>query len=185
VSACGLGEILNGPRDIVLKMSSNQVTTISAMEPVRTARKRGTGNPVDIAKFIDAGAQDAFKRPWHRLERGLRLNRLRAFTEEERTKMSLTQYETASLLGLLQKALDKRQLNSKMNVVYDQEAEKILEIKGLVMHRGADGYMKFQILEKKTGTVRRKRDDAAAAGGTGAPGQVQATPDITEGSQKA
>ncbi len=129
----------------------------------RKTQKRGTGSAADIAKFIDAGAQDAFKRPWFRLERGLRLNRLRAFTEEERTKLSLTQYETAALLALLQKALDKGQLNSKTNVVYDHEAEKILEIKGLVMHRGADGYMKFQILEKKTATARRKRDVGAGA----------------------
>ncbi len=129
----------------------------------RKTQKRGTGNATDIAKFIETGAQDAFKRPWHRLERGLRLNRLRAFTEEEKTKLSLTQYETAALLALLQKALDKGQLNSKTNVVYDHEAEKILEVKGLVMHRGADGYMKFQILEKKVGTARRRQKEGAAA----------------------
>ncbi len=129
----------------------------------RKTQKRGTGSAVDIAKFIDAGAQDAFKRPWFRLERGLRLNRLRAFTEAERSQLSLTQSETAALLALLQKALDKGQLNSKTNVVYDHDAEKILEVKGLVMHRGADGYMKFQILEKKTATARRKRDVGAGA----------------------
>lgn len=115
-----------------------------------------------ITKILDAGAESAYRRPWHRLERGLRLNRIRAFTQTEQEKMSLTQYETASLLMLLQKALDKRQLNSKMNVIYDQDTEKILEIKGLVMHRTADGVMKFQILEKKVGTVRRKREDGAA-----------------------
>jgi hypothetical protein len=84
--------------------------------------------------------------------------------------MSLTQYETASLLVLLQKALDKRQLNSKMNVIYDQDTEQILEIKGLVMHRTADGVMKFQILEKKVGTVRRKRGGAGEEGAGGGAG---------------
>jgi hypothetical protein len=142
----------------------------------RKTQKRGTGSAVDIAKFIDAGAQDAFKRPWFRLERGLRLNRLRAFTEDERKKLSLTQYETASFLALLQKALDKGQLNSKTNVVYDHDTEKILEVKGLVMHRGADGYMKFQILEKKTATARRKRDAATAtAGGAATTAAAEST----------
>lgn len=115
-----------------------------------------------LDKILDAGTADAYKRQWHRLERGLRLNRLRAFVEDEVARISLSDVEAAQLLGLLQKALDKKMLNSKTTVVYDQEEEKIKEIKGLVSHRGADGLLRFQFVEKRAiQTLRRKKGDGA------------------------
>ena len=127
-------------------------------------QRRLPNDEASLNKLLDDSIKDAYKRPWHRLERGLRLNRLRAFVEEEKRKVNLTQFESASLLAILQKALDKKLLNSKTTVVYDIEKESILEIKGLVMHRAADGIMKFQILEKKVGsTLRKKKEDDAAA----------------------
>jgi hypothetical protein len=47
-------------------------------------------------------------------------------------------------------------LNTKNVVVYNEKTALIEEIKGLVMHRGADGKMQFQILEKKAGVTFRK-----------------------------
>ena len=127
-------------------------------------QRRLPNDEASLNKLLDDSIKDAYKRPWHRLERGLRLNRLRAFVEEEKRKVNLTQFESASLLAILQKALDKKLLNSKTTVVYDIEKESILEIKGLVMHRAADGIMKFQLLEKKVGsTLRKKKEDDAAA----------------------
>lgn len=122
-------------------------------------QRRLPNDEATLNKLLDESIKDAYKRPWHRLERGLRLNRLRAFVEDEKKKLNLTQFESATLLGILQKALDKKLLNSKTTVVYDIEKESILEIKGLVMHRGADGVMKFQLLEKKVGSTLRKKKD--------------------------
>ena len=128
-----------------------------------------------FSKLLDDKANDAYKRPWHRLERGLRLNRLRLFAETEAQKTQLSQIEKAALLNVLQKGLDKKLLNSKTTVVYDQDQETILEIKGLVMHRGSDGFMKFQLIEKKVSTAgtRRKRDDADVAAAAAATQQQQ------------
>lgn len=122
-------------------------------------QRRLPNDEASLNKLLDDSIKDAYKRPWHRLERGLRLNRLRAFVEDEKKKLNLTQFESATFLGILQKALDKKLLNSKTTVVYDTEKESILEIKGLVMHRGADGIMKFQLLEKKVGSTLRKKKD--------------------------
>ncbi len=128
-------------------------------------QRRLPNDEASLNKMLDDSIKDAYKRPWHRLERGLRLNRLRAFVDEEKRKLNLTQFESATLLGVLQKALDKKLLNSKTTVVYDHEKEAILEIKGLVMHRAADGIMKFQMLEKKPGsTLRKKKEDGDGAG---------------------
>jgi hypothetical protein len=110
-----------------------------------------------LEDFLNLNASEAYKRPWHRLERGLRLNRIRKFIEEERVRMNLSNSDVEDLTNLLHKALDKKLLNSKTCVIYDIEKEGIQEIKGLIYHKSADGRIKSQILEKKQGiTLRRK-----------------------------
>ena len=114
-----------------------------------------------FSQFLDDTVNNAYKRPWHRLEHGLRLNRLRLFVNDEKERMNLSQVEAANLLVLLQNALDKKLLNSKTAINYDIDNEKIIEIKGLVSHREADGFLKFQFIEKKTANVTMKRKHAA------------------------
>lgn len=112
-----------------------------------------------LLRMIEQEAGGAYRRPWHRLERGLRLNRLRQFAEEEAQRLQLKEREKTALYQLLTKSLEKKMLNSKTAVIYDQEKEKITEIKGLVMHRNADGDTLFQIVDKQKGvTFRRKKN---------------------------
>jgi hypothetical protein len=115
---------------------------------------------MSLMGFLDSQAQNAYKRPWHRLEHGLRLNRLRAFTEEQAAKHSYNEDEKTRLFTLLSKAHDKKMLNSKNNVTYDMEAEKITEIKGLTSN-GPAGSSIFKIVDKKAinvaATVKRAK----------------------------
>ncbi|NBV77749.1 hypothetical protein EBR66_06315 [bacterium] len=110
-----------------------------------------------LEKLIAAEAGNAYKRPWHRLERGLRLNRLRIFAEDLATKRGLKEGETQALLTLLTKSLDKKLLNSKSSVEYSPEEERIKEIKPLVMHQSATGEVLFQLLEKRNAVTFRRR----------------------------
>jgi hypothetical protein len=115
-------------------------------------------NTDSLLRFLDQDAGNAYKRQWHRLERGLRLNRLKKFTQEEAERLHLSDPERDSLYSLLCKSLDKKLLNSKTAVVYDPLQEKITEIKGLVMHRNSEGTNLFQLLDKQKGvTFRRKK----------------------------
>ena len=91
------------------------------------------------------------------MERGLRLNRLRAFTEDLAVKRGLKDSEKQSLLTLLTKSLDKKMLNSKTSVEYDPDEEIIKEIKPLVMHQSATGEVLFQLLEKRNAVTFRKK----------------------------
>jgi hypothetical protein len=138
----------------------------------RTVRKPThdiSANVIDFAvnetlqRLIGAEADTAYKRPWHRLERGLRLNRLRAFTEDMATKRGLKDTEKHGLLALLTKSLDKKLLNSKTAVEYDQDEECIKEIKPLVMHQNANGEVLFQLLEKRNAVTFRKRAPTSSA----------------------
>lgn len=120
-------------------------------------------NPA-LEDILNVDASFAFKKPWHRLERGLRLNRLRAFVESLATQRGFKETEQAALLALLTRALDRKVLNSKSAVTYDPEREQITEIKPLVMHQNAVGEVLFQILERRNAvTFRRKGATAAAA----------------------
>ena len=110
-----------------------------------------------FVNFLNQEADDAYKRPWHRLERGLRLNRLRKFVDEEALRLSLTPPEKATLDTQIMKANDKKLLNSKNAVIYDADEQKIKEIKGLVMHRSSDGKVLFQVLEKRNAVTFRKK----------------------------
>ena len=103
----------------------------------------------------DAGA--ALKRPWHKLERGLRIGRLREFVARETERLKLVEEDSDTLFKLLLKGLDRKLLSSKAAVTYEPGQEQITEIKGLVAHTSALGRTKFQLLEKKQGTTQKRR----------------------------
>lgn len=109
-----------------------------------------------LANFLDAESSEAYSRPWHRLDKGLRLNRLKGFAEKEAARLHLSEADQRALYNVLQKALAKGSLTSKSTVIYDQEKQEIGEIKGLVMHRNAAGDMLFQLVEKKNAVTFRK-----------------------------
>lgn len=118
--------------------------------------------------LLDESAREAYSRPWHRLERGLRLNRLRLYVEEVGPQCSFTVEEKESFFAFLQKALDKKLLNTHKIVNYEPERQKIMCIRGLEVRRMPDGTAKwgFSIRKTKADTTRRKpRSDSAASGG--------------------
>jgi len=129
-----------------------------------------SGNAIftPLMNFLQKETDSAFKRPWHRLERGLRMNRLRLFSEEEAKRQHLSEQEKNNLFVLLNKSLEKKLLNSKTAVVYDIEEEKIKEIKGLVTHRNSAGETLFQLLDRKNAVTFRRRP-----AGTDAPATTE------------
>jgi len=130
----------------------------SPSTPTESIPSYGTNSGLE--QFLNLNASEAYKRPWHRLERGLRLNRLRKFIDSEATRMSLSEADRDMLTNVLHRALDLKLLNSKTAVVYNMEAEEIQEIKGLIYHRTADGRILSKLVEKKSSvTLRRKKTD--------------------------
>ena len=134
------------------------------------------GLNTELESFLNLNASEANKRPWHRLERGLRLNRIRKFVETEATRMNLSQEDADYLKQRLEKALDKKLLNSKTCVVYDPVSEEIQEIKGLVYHKTADGKILSNIIEKKnSGVTFRKKSATVAPAPVAAPATTDST----------
>ena len=134
-------------------------TSASTSAPTSTApplKPEVYGENPGLESFLNVNASEAFCRPWHRLERGLRLNRIRAFIAAEKAKLNLSDADTEALTNLLHRSLDKKLLNSKSAVVYSMETQEIQEIKGLIYHTNSDGRVLSQIVEKKGGVTFRK-----------------------------
>ena len=88
----------------------------------------------NISSFFDAeSAAVSLSKPWLRLERGLRLQKIRAFSEEY---PGLSLEEREGLYRALQRANDAKQLNTKSQVLY--EAGKIQAVRGLKIIRSGD-----------------------------------------------
>jgi hypothetical protein len=109
-------------------------------------------------QMLSEDAGNALKRPWHKLERGLRIGRLREYVARETERVKLNAEDSDFLFKLLCKGLDRKLLSSKAAVTYDHALEQITEIKGLVaQHSAATARTKYQLLEKKSGTTQKKR----------------------------
>ena len=108
-------------------------------------------------QFLSNDAENVLKRPWHKLERGLRIGRIREFVAAEKQRLQLHEEDVDALFKLLLKGLDRKVLSSKAAVTYDSATEKITEIKGLLAHTGANGRTKFQLFEKKSGGTLKRR----------------------------
>ena len=106
--------------------------------------------------MLDGGVLEAYTRPWHRIERGLRLNRLRLYIEEIVPEYNLTDEEKESLFVFFQKALDKKLLNTLKIVLYDQNTQRITSIKGFEIKRNAEGTIKWELVAKKAKTESAK-----------------------------
>lgn len=109
----------------------------------RVARRSVSPTPkMDSAMstFFHAESESAFLKPWLRLERGLRLQRFRAFAEEY---PGLTEEEKETLNKTLVKANDAKILNTKQQIQYEEG--KIVGIRGLKKLTGADGQTLFKI----------------------------------------
>ena len=165
---------MNRNRTRKLSPTSDDETT-----PVTAQEDENVSVDPTLERFLNLNANDAYKRPWHRLERGLRLNRLRKFVEAETDRLHLSQQDADLLKQKLDKAFEKKLLNSKTCVIYDIESQQITEIKGLVYHKTSEGRMLSNLLEKKSVTFRRKSTSAAAvAPVVNAPSQVPLPPPV-------
>ena len=87
-----------------------------------------------FSNFFEAETANVLaSKPWLRLERGMRLQKIRAFSE---AYPGLSADEKAQLNAFLVKANDAKQLNTKAQITYENGA--IMSIKGLKIIKTGD-----------------------------------------------
>tara|TARA_Y100000590_G_scaffold470214_1_gene662808 strand:+ start:1524 stop:2033 length:510 start_codon:yes stop_codon:yes gene_type:complete len=90
-----------------------------------------TETPENIKNLLNKEKNHIFKQPWNRLDNGMKLNRLRLFTDLEAKQRKLTKDQQENLRKLLNDALQNNKLNKNTDVIYDKSNSKIIEIKPL------------------------------------------------------
>ena len=113
--------------------------------------------------FLQAETNSALKKPWLRLERGIRIQKFRQFAENysddaDSDDKKLTSIEKEILVKYLVSANDAKLLNSKQSVLYDSDEGIIKDIKGLKMIR-SDDLVSFKI-EVSRPTKRSKPSES-------------------------
>jgi hypothetical protein len=103
---------------------------------------------------LELERQRAYQRPWNKLEKGLKLNRLRLFAEEEAAREHYSTKEQADLFEFLHTQLERRMITGKQQVQYDLARERITGVRGLRTTVGEDGQRAFHMQEPRR-TVRR------------------------------
>jgi hypothetical protein len=109
--------------------------------------------------FFAAESERNFQQPWHLLDKGSRLDRLRRFVQQY---PSLSLAERASLLTAVLQAYELRQLNSKFAVDYDHTTATVNAIKGLRERTNAAGLKTFRIEAITSATRQTQRSKKSA-----------------------
>ena len=108
-----------------------------------------------ITNFFEAeSAAVSITKPWLRLERGLRLQKLRTFAENY---PGLTEEEKEALNRTLVKANDAKLLNTKQQIVY--EGGKIMAIRGLKVLKTSDPAQQSSFKIEVPRQTKKKNND--------------------------
>ena len=97
-------------------------------------------------QFLHQDAENALHRPWHKIERGLRIGRLRDFVEREKARLTLNTDDEELLFKLLIKGLDRKILSTRRNAM---------------LIATATGSTKYSLIEKKPVATQKRRQAAA------------------------
>ena len=94
----------------------------------------------DLLKKLEAEKELRFKRPWAKLEKGNKLNRLNLYIENEITEKELNEDSSKKLKKLLYTIFEKGILFKSSEIDYCNETCKILNIKNLVYDEDKNEY---------------------------------------------
>lgn len=94
----------------------------------------------DLLKKLEAEKESRFKKPWAKLEKGNKLNRLNIYIEDETKEKELSEDTSKKLKKLLHTIFEKGILSKSSEIEYCNETCKILNIKNLVYDEDKNEY---------------------------------------------
>ena len=86
----------------------------------------------DLLKKLESEKEERFKKPWAKLEKGNKLNRLNLYIDDEISEKELNEDTIKKLKKLLNTIFEKGILSKSSEIEYCNETSKILNIKNLV-----------------------------------------------------
>ena len=102
----------------------------------------------DLFKKIDAEKEARFKKTWTKLDKGSKLDRMLLFIKMQKTEKQLSDNQEDQLKTLLLQLYSSNMLNKTVEIVYDSENSRIVEICNLQFDETTSKYS-FLKNEKK------------------------------------
>ena len=94
----------------------------------------------DLLKKLEAEKESRFKKPWAKLEKGNKLNRLNLYIQNEISEKELSEDASKKLKKLLHTIFEKGILSKSSEIEYCNETCKIISIKNLVYDEDKNEY---------------------------------------------
>ena len=94
----------------------------------------------DLLKKLESEKEERFKKPWAKLEKGNKLNRLNLYIKGETKEKELSEDTSKKLKKLLHTIFEKGILSKSSEIEYCNETCKILNIKNLVYDEDKNEY---------------------------------------------
>ena len=85
----------------------------------------------EIIELLNKEKDYIYKQSWNKLERGLKINRIKEFIQRETKEKSLTKIQSVQLSGILISACSNNKLNRVSDVNYNIEEGIIVSFKNL------------------------------------------------------
>ena len=111
-----------------------------------TNREHKHETPEHMKQLLNEEKDNIFKQPWNRLDMGMKLNRIRLFSEETAKEHKLSKEKQEELRKILVETCRGNKLNKVTDVFYDTELCGITSIRNLEIK---DGKIGFNIGEAK------------------------------------
>jgi len=93
-----------------------------------------------IIDAVEKEKNDRFQKPWTKLDKGSKLNRLTLFIESEVSDKELSEDSQKKLKKLLFHVCDNGSLNKVNDVEYSEETYEIISIKNLIYDENKKSY---------------------------------------------
>lgn len=110
----------------------------------------------DLFKKLETEKEERFKKPWSKLDKGNKLNRLNLYIENEISEKELDEEISKKLNKLLINIFNKGILSKNSEVEYCVESGKIISIKNLIYDEKNKNY-NFNLPKKTVKPVTKSK----------------------------
>ena len=124
-----------------------------------TNREHKHETPEHIKQLLNEEKDQIFKQQWNRLDMGMKLNRIRLFSEEQAKEHKLSKEKQEELRKILVDACRGNKLNKITDVVYDTELCGITSIRNLEIKDGKIGFIIGEAKKPKKTTKTKSNID--------------------------
>ena len=92
-------------------------------------------NISNIEKFLRDEKEINKNKPWNKLSKGTKIKLITNFSDDYQNKNNISDEQKKDLIKYLKLCLERKKLNKKQDIVYDNENFKIINIQNLVFNK--------------------------------------------------